>query len=80
MPVPNLEVTAFIKEPPKFEISDGLVHISQRLGPNLKIESVMRYSLFLKTIALAQKAVRDYEARGQAEVIDFPKREANVAH
>ena len=74
MSIPQFQITAFIREPPRFEIHDGLVHITQRFSDGMEIERVMRYSLFLKTIALAQKAVREYEARGHAEVIDFPKK------
>jgi hypothetical protein len=38
------------------------------------IERVMPLHTFLRTIAAAQKAVREYEARGHAEVIAFPKK------
>lgn len=77
--MPELDITAFVTEPPEFRIEDGLVHIVQRFNGRFQIERVMRYHLFLKTIALAQKTVREYEARGVAEVIDFPKK-ANAPH
>jgi hypothetical protein len=66
-----VDVTAFVSEPPKFVISDGLVHVSQRYSDRLCIERVMQLHVFLRTIALAQKAVREYEKRGTAEVVPF---------
>jgi hypothetical protein len=71
--VPSLDVTAFVDEPPTFTIREGLVHICQPLSQQLCVERVMRYSTFLKTISAAQKAVRDYEKRGHAEVVPFKR-------
>jgi hypothetical protein len=72
--LPGLDVTAYVTEPPKFVIKDGLVHVSQRYSERMCIERVMPLHTFLRTIAAAQKAVREYEARGHAEVIAFPKK------
>lgn len=70
---PTLEAIIFVTDPPEFLIEDGLVHISQQVGQT-RIDRVMRYNTFLKTIAHAQQAVREYERRGIAEVIPFPRR------
>ena len=76
--MPNsLDVTAFVSESPDFLIIDGLVHIRQQYSDRMCIERVMRLHVFLKTIAMAQKAVREYHERGTAEVIPFRKRRAH---
>jgi len=71
VPVP-VDAIVYVTEPPSFVIEDGLVHITQQVG-NLRFERIMRYRLFLKTIQLAKEAVEEYERRGVAEVIPFPK-------
>lgn len=70
------DAVMFVSEPPEFRVdSDGLVHITQHFGREggLCVERVMRLRTFLRTIHLARRAVVEYEARGTAEIIDFPR-------
>lgn len=71
---PALDAVIYIAEPPTLRIdSAGLVHITQPCG-GMCIEQVMPLKVFMRTVHLAKKAIAEYEARGTAEVIDFPKR------
>lgn len=78
----TLDAVMFVADPPEFRIDeDGLVHITQHYGKGgLCIERVMRLRTFFKTIHMAKKAIAEYEARGRAEVIAFPKRKSAPAH
>jgi hypothetical protein len=72
--VPSLEAVAFVSEPPEFIIRNGLVHVRQRYSDRMCIERVMELHTFLKTIQMAKEAVAEYERKGSAEIIEFPKR------
>jgi len=75
--LPTIDAIIFVTEPPVFDIRDGLVHITQKIGEATTIERVMLLSTFIETIAMAQKALRDYERSGTARVIAFPTKAGN---
>lgn len=70
--MPDLEAVIFVTDPPEFEIRGGLVHITQSFGKT-RLERVMRLNTFLRAIEMARRAVAEYEMRGSAQVIDFPR-------
>lgn len=63
-----LDAIIFTKEPPTYEIIDGLVHVKQATG-GICFERVMLLSTFMRAIAAAQAALIEYEERGTAQVI-----------
>lgn len=63
MPLPALDASFFVEEPPEFEFHDGLFHITTKIG-GCRFERVMRPSVFFEAIAKAVDTSRKYRGRG----------------
>ena len=73
MPFRNLDVAAYIGEPPEFRYEGGMFHVTQRYSDSCIIERVMPPHVFM----LALKRAADCAAlhfRGGAEVISLAKK------
>ena len=78
MPLPNLEVAAFITEPPEFTYENGLFHIRQRYGADCVIERVMPPNVFMLALKRAADAASLHFKSG-AEVFSFAQAIAEKA-
>lgn len=70
----SFDAVVFVESPPTIRIDgDGLVHVCQEVGREILFERVMRLTTLMRSIHQAKKAIADYEARGCAEIIEFPR-------
>lgn len=67
----NLDVAAFIQEPPEFFYRGGMFHIRQRFSDSCTIERVMPPHVFFLAVRRAAECAKQHRF-GSAEVIDFP--------
>jgi hypothetical protein len=65
MPCGNLDATILVERPPDFEIVDGLVYVTDRIG-SCTIRRCFRVSSFRRSLSLASEAI----ARWQVEQLD----------
>jgi hypothetical protein len=65
MPCQNFDATILLETPPKFEIRDGMVYTTDRIG-GLTIRRVMRPATFRRTVLDASEAL----ARWQLEQME----------
>lgn len=61
MPHRSLDATILLETPPKFEIKDGLVYITDQIG-GLVIRRVMRPNTFLKSLKTSERLIRTWMA------------------
>lgn len=70
MPCQNLDATILLEAPPDFEIVDGLVYITDRIG-SLTIRRVMRPHAFELSMRKCQQMLADWHVR--RVVVPFPE-------
>lgn len=78
MSLHNLDVAAFVEEPPEFTYEGGLFHIRQRFSASCVVERVMSPHIFMLSLRRAAETARQHRL-GSAEIIDFPQPEDEVA-
>lgn len=71
--VPNqsFDATILLEDPPKFEIRDGLVYITDVVG-GLTIRRVMRPAAFEKSMRVAANIIADWRRNRADTVVKFP--------
>ena len=80
MPFSNLDVCAWVKEPPEFFYRDGVFHIIQRYSEDCVIERVMAPHVFMLSLRLAADCASKH-FNGGAEIISLAKKiEERAAH
>jgi hypothetical protein len=63
------KIVAFYSEPPRFEISNGIVNIRLRSGGDVT-EMAMPVCTFIRAIDRSQRAIKRYTAGAESVIID----------
>lgn len=67
----NMDATILLERPPDFEIIDGLVYITDRIG-SLTIRRCLRPSAFQRCMRDASEAIAKWQAE-QCKLVAFPR-------
>jgi hypothetical protein len=72
MPCGNLDATILVERPPDFEIVDGLVYVTDRIG-SCTIRRCFRPHTFLRSLKISERMVKEWLANDACEIIPLPR-------
>lgn len=68
MPCEHMDATILLERPPEFEIIDGLIYVTDRVG-SLTIRRCMRPSAFMRSIAMSIELARQFDRQRRGKVV-----------